>query len=232
MNSLLAQPNTLPISLGWHCHVALFIQDLGDMERIRYERNLFDWMGIPMWAICELLDRSFAGLTDRLRIENRKRFSEKPDLILSHLDYDIRFLHEFKPGVITDDEWILFEQKYQRRIQRFQKTLEFSSAMQKKLLFFRVEYDNYKKIMYPEFVKEHDEKYYVERFADMMKERGVKFQIIFFTWSFPRGYDSSRNILYIQFKKAKPDVDIGANELMTIVQGNIEFIRSYLPRVS
>jgi len=230
MNSLLYQPNTIPISLGWHCHVALFIQDLGDIDKIRHERNVFDWFGIPMWSLCELMDRGFADLTTRSLLEERKRFTTKEDKILSHLTYDIRFLHEFKPGPVSTEDWRAFEEKYKRRVERFQKILHFSKETGKKLLFFRVQQELHKKIIYPEFTKqkEHDELFYVKRFAEQVKIIGATFQILFFTESFPTGYDKEHGLISIQFKKATPDVSIGADQLMSILKANLPFVQRCL----
>ena len=224
MNKVL-NTNALPISLGWNCHVALFIQDLGDMEKTRYERQVFDWFGSHMWSICELLENDFDSLTDRSMIVPRDRMEDKTLIILSHTKYDLRFLHEFKDTYkISDAEWSEFETKYARRIQRFKQLL----TSKRPLLFFRLEEDKYNRIVYPEFKKEYNEKYYVEHFADCMKEIGVNFQIIFFTTSFTRGYDKERNILYVQFGKANPKVDIGANQMMDIFKANLPLIRQFI----
>ena len=224
MNKLL-NTKAIPVSLGWNCHVALFLQDLGDMEKTRYERHVFDWFGCHMWSICELLENDFAYLTNRTMIVPRDRLENKIFIILSHTKYDIRFLHEFKNDYqITDEQWSEFESKYARRIQRFKSLC----ASKRPLLFFRLEEDQYNRIQYPEFKKEQNEKYYVERFADYMKEKGVPFQIIYFTTSFQRGYDKERNILYVQFGKANPKVEIGADEMMNILKANLPLIRQFI----
>ena len=224
MNKIL-NTTAIPVSLGWNCHVALFLQDLGDMEKTRYERQVFDWFGCHMWSVCEMLENDFAYLTNRSMIVPRDRLEDKILIILSHTKYDLRFLHEFKNQYnITDTQWTEFETKYARRIQRFKELC----ASKKPLLFFRLEEDQYNRIQYPEFKKEHNEKYYVERFADIMKEQGVPFQIIFFTTSFQRGYDSERNILYVQFGKANLKVEIGADQMMDILKANLPLIRQFI----
>ena len=224
MNKIL-NTTAIPVSLGWNCHVALFLQDLGDMEKTRYERQVFDWFGSHMWSVCEMLENDFAYLTNRSMIVPRDRLEDKILIILSHTKYDLRFLHEFKNQYnITDAEWTEFESKYARRIQRFKELC----ASKKPLLFFRLEEDQYNRIQYPEFKKEHNEKYYVERFADSMKQKGVNFQIIYFTTSFARGYDKERNILYVQFGKANPKVEIGANQMMDILKANLPLIRQFI----
>jgi hypothetical protein len=232
MNTLLHQPHAIPVSLGWHCHVALFLQDLGDLEKKRLERNVFDWFGIPMWSICDLVDRSFANLTTREFLKMRPRFTKKKDEILSHLTYDIRFLHEFKTGPesVSNEEWAEFEDKYKRRVERFQAMLQFSKDTGKKLLFVRMEQDLHEKIVYSEFEKpkEHDELYYVKRFADQMKERGVKFQILFFTSSFPGGYDPEHNLLSLRYTNAKPEVSVGADQMMMILKANLPLVQRCL----
>jgi hypothetical protein len=188
------------------------------------------------------MDRNFAGLTDRSRLVQRKRYTEKDDTILSHLDYDLRFLHEFskkekgsedKEHEISEEEWAKFQEKYARRVERFQTIVHGSAETKTKLLFFRLEQDLHNRIIYPEFAlpKEHDEKFFVERFADQLKQRGVVFQILFFTCSFPKGHDTERNIIYVPFGKKNKDVAIGADEMMQILKANLPFVCSCLTNI-
>ncbi len=228
MNTRLGQPDAIPISLGWNCHVALYIQDLGDIERRRYERHIFDWFGAPMWSICELIDLNFEGLTDRTKIVPRRRYMDNFKEILSHTEYEIRFLHEFKDSKnVSNDEWQKFEEKYKRRIQRFHDLLTAAKQTNRKIIFFRLEQETFRRIQY--INRFENERFYVNYFADQMKAKSIRFQIIYLTTTIPRHYDN--NIIYVQFTKANPEIEIGLNQIQDIVKANVPYIREALKAV-
>ena len=228
MDTLLKQPDAIPVSLGWNCHVALYIQDLGDMERRRHERHVFDWFGSPMWSICELIDMDFEGMTDRTKIIPRRRFTDSFKEILSHTEYELRFLHEFKNDKnVTDEEWQQFEEKYTRRIQRFHDLLTMAKQRNKKIIFFRLEQEQSRRIQY--INRFENENFYVNYFADQMRAKGIRFQIIYLTTTVPTHYKN--NVIYVQFGKANPGVEIGLNQIQDIVKANLPYIREALKAV-
>jgi len=228
MNALLGQPDAIPVSLGWSCHMALYIQELGDMERRRHERHVFDWFGSPMWSICELIDLDFEGMTDRTKIIPRRRYMDNFKEILSHTEYELRFLHEFKDHTtITDDEWTQFEEKYARRAQRFRNLLTMAKQTNRKIIFFRLEQVYYRRIQYINRFENED--FYVNYFADQMRQKGIRFQIIYLTTTPVRTYRN--NIIYVPFAKDKPDTDIGFNQIQEIVKANLPYIREALRAV-
>ena len=207
MNKL--KPHVTPISLGWNCHVALFIQELGDSEHKFYERQVFDWLGIPMWSINRLIENNFDKLLDKDLIIPRKRYTYKNDKIYSHTLYDIRFLHDFAKNMSNYTE---FQEKYNRRIERFWNILNSGQE----LLFFRLEQDHYNRIQYEEFKQEEDEKAHLEKFADTLRNKNVKYTIIYFTTSSPKYFDKERRIIYVQFAKKDPKIEIGVDQIKAI----------------
>jgi hypothetical protein len=228
MEILLKQPDAIPVSLGWSCHMALYIQELGDMERRRHERHVFDWFGSPMWSICELIDMDFEGMTDRTKIIPRRRYMDNFKEILSHTEYELRFLHDFKDeNNITDDDWSQFEEKYARRIQRFRDLLTMAKQTNKKLIFFRLEQVFHRRIQY--INRFENETFYVNYFADQMRQKGIRFQIIYLTTSVPTHYRN--NVIYVQFGKKAPDMEVGFNQIQEIVKENLTYIREALKAV-
>jgi len=228
MNTLLGQPDAIPVGLGWNCHMALYIQELGDLERRHHERHVFDWFGLPMWSICELIDLDFEGMTDRTKIIPRRRYVENFKEILSHTEYEIRFLHEFKNDKnITDEEWDAFEVKYARRIQRFRDLLTMAKNTNRKIIFFRLEQIFHNRIQYINRFENED--FYVNYFAEQMRQRGIRFQIIFLNTIPMKGLKN--NIIYVPFTKIKPDTEVGFNQIQEIMKGNLPFIREALRAV-
>ena len=228
MDILLKQPDAIPVSLGWSCHMALYIQELGDMERRRHERHVFDWFGSPMWSICELIDLNFEGMTDRTKIVRRRRYMDNFKEILSHTDYELRFLHDFKDeNNITDDDWHQFEEKYARRIQRFRDLLRMAKQTNKKLIFFRLEQVFHRRIQY--INRFENETFYVNYFADQMRAKGIRFQIIYLTTTVPTQYKN--NVIYVQFGKKAPDMEVSFNQIQDIVKANLPYIREALKAV-
>ncbi len=75
------------MSLGYSCHMRVFIDEIGNADRTFYERHAFDWLGTPMWAICDLVENGFEGLADREQIKPRKFFVDKPTEYLTHERY-------------------------------------------------------------------------------------------------------------------------------------------------
>lgn len=226
MHGLFKNPNIIPISLGYNCHVKVFIDRIGETQNRIYLHQPFDWLGSPMWAICKAIETNFSGFTDRSLIQLRKRFSDKSDEFLTHSEYNFSFVHDFgKNGkTISDEKWIEVSEKYQRRIERWKSILEKGSS----LLFIRLETDKANRIEYPEFKQEKDEKYYVEKFADSMKANHVNSKILFLSTSYPTEYDKERNICTIQFKKKRDTDIVGADQIDQILQMNSAFIRSCL----
>jgi hypothetical protein len=213
----------IPISLGYNCHVKVFIDRLGEREERAYLHQPFDWIGTPMWSICEIIESDFADMANREMIPLRAKFTDKPDLFRVHSRYNLTFQHDFGKDVqtIPESKWADVSEKYARRIERWKNTLDSG----KHILFIRLEMDFAHRIQYPEFQRPHDEKHYVEHFAELMKEKKIPFTVLFLTTSFPKGFDEERNICSIQFQKKKQTDIIGADPIQFIIEKNAPFIQ-------
>lgn len=126
------------ISLGGTCCIAYQLRFLG----LREKAYPFDWVRINNLAtITELIKNNFNNFLDK----NKFIFNSVSDRfdvdgkMLSYV-YDnsyCKFYHEFKE-YINNDNFELFSQKYQRRINRFIQTIRNSN----KILFIREEIGN------------------------------------------------------------------------------------------
>jgi hypothetical protein len=173
-----------------------------------------------MWSIHKLIENNFDKFLEKSLIIPRKRYTNKSDLIYSHTLYDVRFLHDFSKN-LTNEQYSEFQERYRRRIERFQTLLD----SRRELLFFRLEQNHHKRIQYEEF-QEYigDEKVYLEKFAETMINKKVNYTIIYFTTSTPRHVDKEKRIIYVQFGKKNLDIEIGLDELKAIcIAKNLKF---------
>lgn len=214
--------NMIPISLGYNCHVKVFIDRIGEAQKRTYLHQPFDWVGSPMWSVYEAVKVDFSGFVDRSSISLRKRFTDKSDDYLTHSVYNFCFLHDFGKDIrsISEEKWTDVQEKYIRRIERWNSTL----AKKEPLLFIRLEQDALNRIEYPEFQREGDEKYYVEQFAELMKAKGVSYRILFLSTTAAKGYDPDRRICTVHFVKKRPTDILGADQIQQIVLANLDFI--------
>ncbi len=225
MNKVFSRPNTYPISLGFNCHVKVFIDMLGEMDSTIYKRLPFDWIGTPMWAICDLFKHNFQDFTKKEFYKVKPRFSNKEDLYLTHDKYDFVFVHDYGKTIdtIPEEKYKKVEEDYKRRVLRFNAIL--NSPM--KLLFIRLEQEIENRIELPDKQKEHEEYFYVEQFADLLKEKGHTFTILYLTTSQKTGFDKVRNICRIQY--ANPEKKLmGGEEIKQIIFHNQQFIKMCL----
>lgn len=183
-----------------------------------------------MWSICEAVEADFSGFIDKCYISLRKRFSDKPDQYLTHSLYNFCFLHDFGKNVrnVSDQKWAEVVEKYERRIGRWNTTL----GKKEPILFIRLETDTANRIKYPEFERDGDEKYYVERFADLMKAKGIQYTVLFLSTSHTKQYDVDRHICTVHFVKKRPADIIGADQIQQIVTSNLDFIHACIHHAS
>ncbi len=229
MQQIFGTSNIIPISLGYNCHVKVFIDNLGEMDNRAYLQQPFDWFGSQMWGVYEAIENNFSGLTDSSLIHLRKRFSDKPTEYLTHDKYNFCYLHDYGKQVtnlssISAEKWKEVSEKYERRIDRWNATLQKGVP----LLFIRLEQDFANRIKYPEFDRNEDEMAYLRKFSELMKSKGVSFLILYLSTSFPKSYDKEHCICTVQFQKKRPADIIGAQQIQQIIQGNLLFIRSSL----
>jgi hypothetical protein len=198
---------------------------LGEMDNKIYMRLPFDWIGTPMWAICDLFESNFADFTNKEYYELKPRFTHKEDKYLTHSKYDFVFVHDYGKQLenIPDEKYKKVEDDYKRRVLRFQSIL--NSPM--KLFFIRLEQDISNRISLPEQQNEHDEYYYVEKFADLLLSKGYTFTILYITTSQKKGFDKQRQICRIQYANPEKKI-IGGEELKQIIFYNQQFINMCL----
>lgn len=221
MNKVFSRPKTYPISLGFNCHVKVFIDMLGEMDNRIYLRLPFDWIGTPMWAICDLFERDFEDFINKDLYQLKERFENKNTKFLTNTKYDFVFIHDYGKDIenIPENIYKKVDEDYKRRIQRFKSILD--SPM--KLLFIRLEQDTKNRKELPEQQKEHCEYYYVEKFADILKSKGYVFTILYLTTTENTGFDKQRNICRIHYEN--PDNKImGGEEIKQVVFSNRQFI--------
>ena len=223
MQRLLKDLNLCPVSLGFSCHTKVYIEELLQTRMIRQP---FDWIGCPMWSICELLKNDFKDFTEPKKLKPMKRFLGDHKDYLTHLDYNIVFVHDYGnqfhhiPAALHTK----VSEDYQRRIQRWNELLESKTH----ILFFRLETDGRKRIQRPQFERQGTELDYLKEFSKILQAKNIKFSIVYLSTSSPRSYDSEHHIITIQYATVSPDYIVGGDEIKSIVQTDIGFIAKYL----
>lgn len=225
MNALFNAAGHVPISLGFNCHVAMFIEKLAKMDSCFYERQLFDWLGSPMWGIYELVKNDFADFLKGLVV--RQRYVYKDEAYPINTRYDMSFLHDFGVNVktIQPNVMSIVSGRYGRRIERMRALL----LDQRRLLFIRVERDPSDKVVCPESAASiRGETESMVLFADLLKEKGTLYTIVYLTFSEPTRFDVERRICYVHFNKVNPLINFTNDRIMRIIKENSNFIKECL----
>jgi hypothetical protein len=221
MINIFNKPETILISLGWTCRPALFAKFIAYKRKLPCERQVFDWLGTPMWAINRLISNNFEEFLNKEHIVSKKRLKNGDTTIYIHKLYNIRFLHDFIP-TLSDNSFKNFKDKYERRIERFQSLL----TSDKTLFFIRIEYDETNIVEYDEYNQEKEnDKFHVEKFADTLIAKGTKYMILYLTYTWPQFFDKERRIIYVHFDKNPSNV-LDERELYRLVDTNKEFIEA------
>jgi hypothetical protein len=217
--------NCIPISLGYHCFVRVFLQE-NVQATPRYP---FDWAGTPMWAVCELMDSNFEGMNSREHLVVRRRFSDSTEEYLTHTKYNMVFLHDYgtNPRSITDATYTRVEDDYKRRIERWHTAL----SGKQHLVFFRVEMPNRPRVTYEGYARgPTTEIEALCEFAEKLKARGTTFHIVHITHSQPQGYDAERRIIHLNFTPKDHHMVLFGRHIHAILQANQSFLRECLTR--
>jgi hypothetical protein len=166
-----------------------------------------------MWGINHLIQTNFQDFGSKETIEIRELYNNNPDLYLYNPDTMIAFLHDHKYSNndrirnIPAETYKKVRDDYIRRISRWNSLLASGS----KLLFFRLARIETNRIQYKAMLKKPSEKVALETFSETMKQRGIHFRIIYFTYDYPQSYDSSTQIIYIhipsEMKSTKSIID-------------------------
>ncbi len=223
MQRLLKDLNLYPVSLGFSCHTKVYIEELLATRMIRQP---FDWIGCPMWSICELLKNDFKDFTAREKLKPLKRFIGDHKDYLTHTDYNIVFVHDYGKQFhhISDETHKKVSEDYVRRVERWNTLL----ASNTHVLFIRLETDGRKRIQRSQFDRPGAEYDYLKEFSQILQAKGVKFSIVYLSTTTPRGYDAENHIVTVQYATVSPDYIVGGDEIKLIIQNNIGFIAKYL----
>jgi len=217
------QSNWFPISIGFSCHVKVLIEQICEIDKIRYPRLPFDWIGTPMSSVYELTISNFDSMNDPSKLVVRPRFENLPQEYVTHTDYNFVFVHDYKKiHEIKPDEFTKVHNDYLRRIERWNNVL--SSG--KHIVFIRLEQVFAKRTAYPGTERPHDEYTYLQMFAKHMKERHVDFHVIYITETREKGFDKEYSIISIPIKKDKPDTIVTGDHLGCIIRAHSQFIQS------
>lgn len=226
MNELFGREDVFPISLGYNCTVKSFIEVLGQRDKIPYLRQPFDWLGTSMWSICKVIENDFTDFANREKIQMRRRFTNSSDEYPTNIVYNIPFLHDYGGHFkqISDAKWAEVTENYNRRIERWKTTL----ASDKHKIFIRLEMHDASRIQYfdDEYMNPLEEKTYIEKFADMMKDRGVSYTILFISRIHPTYWDTPHRICTIHIGKGSGREYMSGTVIDGILRNNRDFIHS------
>lgn len=137
------------LSLGSNCFIKLYI----DKHIKQKETNFFDYIGSSLWSINDLLNNNFDGLFDQNNFEKKLLFDNehrKDKYVYTNNKYYLRFKHDFVQDCnsnindITNEMFLKFKNKYERRRRRFLDLIKSDN----KMLFIRYEQDNKDRIKY------------------------------------------------------------------------------------
>jgi hypothetical protein len=226
MDKYLSLPNEVPISLGYCCYTTLFISELTKQDNKTYNRYVFDWLGLPMWSICKLIEDDFVDLNNSQYLVYKKHYSNKNESYVTNTKYNAIFAHDYNRYLneIPAEQFAHVKAKYDTRIQRFRDIL----TSGKPIVFFRVERDEPGLINFPEDNITESELFYVKKFAQAMSAKGVNCKIVFFTSSNPTGWDATNKICSVHFEHNAPQTVLLEKDIITIFADNREFIKTSL----
>ena len=153
-------PHDFIMSLGADCYTRMFL----DRLQKKKETQLFDYIGTSMWAINDMLESDFAGLTDVSHYSIQKVVRNQPAMPV-HTLYNLRFLHD---GAVLQRGGPLvpaFAQQLSRRAVRFVETIR----SRQNILFVRYQ-EKLERLWKPRDY-DNDELAEVRRFATLLRTK-------------------------------------------------------------
>jgi hypothetical protein len=114
--------------------------------------------------------------------------------------------------------------KFDTRVKLFRDLLQSG----KPIVFFRVERDTPGLINFPEDGITEPELFYVQKFAQLMKQRNVNCKIVFFTSTNPTGWDETNKICSVHFEHDTPKQILMEKDIITVFTDNQHFIKTSL----
>lgn len=149
-------PHDFIMSLGADCYTRMFLDRLQQKK----ETQIFDYIGTSMWAINDLLESDFAGLTDVSYYSIKKVVSTQAPMPV-HTLYNLRFLHD---GDVIQ-RGAAFTQQISRRAARFVETIRTS----RNILFVR--HQEKRNLIWKSKEYNNDELAEVQRFATLLRTK-------------------------------------------------------------
>lgn len=189
------------MSLGSNCYVKLFLQ----FQKNNEETNFFDNLGTSMWAVNELIDNGFADLFNKSDYENIQVLNTGNEkYIYTNKKYYLIVKHDFKQKFlessifdVTNEQFLEFQRKYERRIKRFNEILN----SDKNILFLRF-HESKDKIIHAEYVEKYkkSELEYLFEFDEMMSKKfpKLKYKVIFISKDLENMYHKDKNIIVLK----------------------------------
>ncbi len=178
-----------------------------------------------MWSICKIIENDFADFASREKIHMCRRFTNSLDEYPTNILYNIPFMHDYSGHIknVSNAKWTEVTENYTRRIERWKTTL----ASDKHKVFIRLEMHKAPRIQYfdEEYTDPKDEKVYVEQFADLMKNQGISYTILFLSRIQPSGWDLQHRICTIHIGEGS---FMSGSVIECILRGNRELIHSSL----
>ena len=227
------------ISLGYNCFPKLFIKKL-----INKETHFFDYVGSSTWSILKLLENNFDNfLNKKFYYYPHEKFMPHIDTLynITNKEYYLRFIHD-NNFLKNDETWNDFENKYKRRIDRFNELLK----SDKNLLFFYLEDTIFRLEMLYEEIKQYyptnKENYEIEQskleqsrmfeIVDIIKKKYNKhnFKIIYFSNLIEKTYYNN-NIIFIKtdchYSNIKWD-EWAQKQCIKSINDNYDYITQFL----
>ena len=126
-------------------------------------------------------------------------------------------------------EFPAFVEKYNRRVQRYLSLLE-GKDVSKELLFIRVESDGHVTVHCPESSRGDwsDEYTPLQEFAELLRGRGLKYSIVYLTYTWPTHWDEEKRICYVNFKKVDYKQRFTSQKIEEILKENLDFVQDSL----
>ena len=103
------------ISLGYFCSIAMELEKLG----LRSESSPFDWLISDFEGVIHAIDNHFEDFLEQKYLAQNSRDHSH----YKNVKYDVQFFHDFDPYQPLQDQLPSVQDKYNRRIQRFYKSI-------------------------------------------------------------------------------------------------------------
>lgn len=208
------------VSLGRTCATKMFLKSINP-EKYK-ETQFFDWIGSHIYFINKLIENDFNNVLDY----DKFMLITKNNYVYNYL-YCLVFFHDFdkKQNIMmekNDEKWISFEEKYKRRIQKFNNILNSNLN----ILFIReerkIEEEQYS---FSEDAYNEDEYISLINFSNIIKKKypSLNFHILLMSRTKNTNYDKENNIIIIN-GYISDDWKMYDQSITNILYKNIDFL--------